>query len=166
MMSKEILKTALNNFEGTVLIISHDRDFLEGLVEKIFEFTKDGIKEHIGSINDFLAKKAAEDIRSWETEKEKNAVQRAKNNEPKAKPDNNTGKPQEDKKLKNELSKIEQLIESLEKEIAASEKQLQDPEKFQQLQNDASYFAKYNALKQDLEKAMLKWEELSVMVGG
>lgn len=166
MMSKEILKTALNNFDGTVLVISHDRDFLEGLVDKIFEFTKEGIKEHIGSINDFLVKKAAEDMRSWEAEKEKNALQRAKSNEPKAKQENNSAKPQEDKKLKNELSKVEQLIESLEKEIAAAEKQLQDPEKFQQLQNDSAFFSKYNTLKQDLEKAMAKWEELSVMVGG
>lgn len=63
LLSKEILKNAIKQFEGTVILVSHDRDFLQGLTNKAFEFTKDGIKEHIGDINDFLEKKQMEDMR-------------------------------------------------------------------------------------------------------
>ncbi len=169
MMSKEILKNALNLFEGTVLVISHDRDFLEGLVNKIFEFTKEGIKEHIGTINEFLEKKAAEDMRTWEAEKEAKAkvkAQEVKPQENKAKQAEAPAKTQDDKKLKNELAKVEQRITELENSIADSERKLQDPAQYQQLQSDQNFFNSYNALKEELNQTMSRWEELSELIGG
>lgn len=162
MLSKEILKNALNNFEGTVLIISHDRDFLEGLTNKIFEFTKDGINEHLGSINEFLDKKAAEDMRAWEAEKEAKAKQQEKSKpaENKAK----ESKPQDDKKLKMELQKIESKIAELEKQVADAEKKLQDPEEFQKLQSNQDFFKKYDDLKKELAAQMQNWEATAQLI--
>ena len=162
MLSKEILKNALNNFEGTVLIISHDRDFLEGLTNKIFEFTKDGINEHLGSINEFLDKKAAEDMRAWEAEKEAKAKQQEK-----SKPTENKAKeskPQDDKKLKMELQKIESKIAELEKQVANAEKKLQDPEEFQKLQSNQDFFKKYDDLKKELAAQMQNWEATAQLI--
>ncbi len=162
MLSKEILKNALNNFEGTVLIISHDRDFLEGLTNKIFEFTKDGINEHLGSINEFLDKKAAEDMRAWEAEKEAKAKQQEK-----SKPTENKAKeskPQDDKKLKMELQKIESKIAELEKQVADAEKKLQDPEEFQKLQSNQDFFKKYDDLKKELAAQMQNWEATAQLI--
>ncbi|MBX2902619.1 MAG: ATP-binding cassette domain-containing protein [Chitinophagales bacterium] len=162
MLSKEILKNALNNFEGTVLIISHDRDFLEGLTNKIFEFTKDGINEHLGSINEFLDKKAAEDMRAWEAEKEAKAKQQEKSKpaENKAK----ESKPQDDKKLKMALQKIESKIAELEKQVADAEKKLQDPEEFQKLQSNQDFFKKYDDLKKELAAQMQNWEATAQLI--
>jgi ATP-binding cassette subfamily F protein 3 len=66
LISKEILKNAVKNFEGTVLVVSHDRDFLSGLTTKLFEFTPEGIKEHLDTIDEFLAKKNVENMRAFE----------------------------------------------------------------------------------------------------
>jgi ATP-binding cassette subfamily F protein 3 len=161
-MSKEILKNALKNFEGTVVVISHDRDFLEGLTDKIFEFNKDGIKEHLDDINGFLEKKAAEDFRTWELEKAtKKTTNAPKAVETKAAAPAKAVDEKEIKRLKNEVDKAEKLVEQLDNEITAIDKKLQDSVQYEQLTKDPTFFSTYEALRKRQEEAMQKWEKLT-----
>ncbi|MBL0308908.1 MAG: ABC-F family ATP-binding cassette domain-containing protein [Bacteroidetes bacterium] len=159
-MSKEILKNAIRQFEGTVIIVSHDRDFLHGLTDKIFEFTKNGIKEHIGDINEFLEKKKLEDIRMLTKKDEKPSSPQVGNKEkPKGKTEDAGVK--EVKKLKAEVEKSEKKIAELERQIADLDKKLQDAQQFQELSKNPDFFSGYEALKKQLESEMKNWEQLS-----
>lgn len=156
-MSKEILKNAIKQFEGTVIIVSHDRDFLHDLTTKTFEFTKDGIKQHIGDINDFLEKKQVEDMRLLakkdEVKKPEVKVQKVEEKKPEPAKDN--------KKLKAEVDKSEKKIAELETQIADLDKKLQDSNQFAELNKDPNFFKNYEALKKQLEAEMANWEKLS-----
>lgn len=161
MMSKEILKNAINQFEGTVIIVSHDRDFLHGLTTKTFEFTKQGIKEHIGDINDFLEKKQVEDMRMLAKKDEvKKPEVKVQKQEVKTQ-DVSKEREKEIKKLKSEIEKSEQKISDLETKIAETDKKLADQSQFHELTKDPSFFSNYEALKKQLETEMANWEKLS-----
>lgn len=159
MLSKEILKNAIKQFEGTVIIVSHDRDFLHGLTNKTFEFTKEGIKEHLGDINDFLAKKQVEDMRLL-AKKEEGKKLDSKSQKAESKP-TNSGKERdrEIKRVKTEIEKCEKRIEELETSIQSLDEKLQHPEKFQELSKDPEFFANYEKLKKQLDTEMQRWEE-------
>ncbi len=157
LISKEILKNAVKNFEGTVLVVSHDRDFLSGLTTKLFEFTPEGIKEHLSSIDEFLAKKNVENMRAFEkVEKPVNAKFE--------KPDVAKKSDKDTQKLKREIGVIEQQIEKLETKIANIDLKLKDPEKYNELIANPKFFSDYETLKQELEFAMSEWEKLSIQV--
>lgn len=159
MLSKEILKKAINQFEGTVIIVSHDRDFLSGLTTKTLEFTRQGIKEHLGDINDFLAKKQLEDVRMLSKRDEEKKVETKK---VEAKPvADNKERDKEQKKIKADIEKCEKRIEELEATIKSLDGKLQDANQFQELSKDPEFFANYDKLKKQLEAEMEKWEELS-----
>ncbi len=161
MLSKEIMKNALKQFEGTVVIVSHDRDFLHDLTTKSFEFTKEGIKEHLGDINEFLEKKQMEDIRllakrdDEKVKKEEPKQKAANNNQP------NKDQEKETKKLKGELDKCEKRIAELEEEIKKKEIQLADPVQFQELSKTPNFYTQYEKLKAELTTEMQRWEDLS-----
>jgi ATP-binding cassette subfamily F protein 3 len=163
MLSKEILKNAIKQFEGTVIIVSHDRDFLQGLTNKAFEFTKTGIKEHIGDINDFLEKKQLEDMRMLAKRDDVKEVKAKPAEVKKADPapDKNKEKEKEQRKLKGELERSEQQIADLEAQIKTLDAKLQDAAQFQELSKDPGFFTNYDKLKKQLDDEMLKWEELS-----
>ncbi len=168
-MSKEILKNAIKQFEGTVIIVSHDRDFLNDLTDKTFEFTKDGIKEHIGDINDFLEKKQVEDMRLLAKKDSPQTTEggsKAKDKTTKATPvaDTSKDKEKEAKKIKAEIEKSEKKIAELETQIAELDKKLQDSNQFAELSKDPSFFSNYEALKKQLEAEMINWEKLSEQV--
>jgi ATP-binding cassette subfamily F protein 3 len=162
MLSKEILKNALKQFEGTVIIVSHDRDFLHNLTTKTFEFTREGIKEHLGDINDFLEKKQMEDMRLLAKRDE---VKAAKVQEPKKTQDvsaeQKKEKDKEAKRLKGEIEKCENKIAELETQIADLDKKLQDPKHFQELTKDPLFYNNYDNLKKQLDTEMTRWEKLS-----
>lgn len=159
-VSKEVLKQAIQNFQGTVIIVSHDRDFLQGLTTKIFEFTPAGIKEHLCDINEFLSKKNAASFREIELNKKmKQEVKKVEITKPVEQ------KKQDDKELKrikNALSTTEKRIEDMEVQIKTMDEQLADPTTYQKVQNDTSFFAKYNSLKSELDTEMTRWEELQM----
>lgn len=162
MMSKEILKNAIKAFEGTVIIVSHDRDFLHDLTTKTFEFTKDGIKEHLGDINDFLEKKQLEDMRLLA---KKDEVKKVEVKKPEVKPvDNNKEREKELRKIKNEIEKSEQKISELETKIAETDKKLADPAQFHELTKDPNFYTNYEQMKKQLEAEMQNWEKLSGQV--
>ncbi len=158
-VSKEVLKLAIQNFAGTVIIVSHDRDFLQGLTTKIFEFTPVGIKEHLCDINEFLAKKNAASFREIELNK-KQKPQAEKKTE--VKPEQKKQDDKEAKRVKNALGTTEKRIEDLEAEIKTMDEQLADAAMYEKVSKDPSFFTKYNALKAELDSEMTRWEGLQM----
>ena len=154
-LSKNVLKQALSNFDGTLIVVSHDRDFLQGLTNKVYEFKNKGIKEYLGDIDYYLDQRKAADFRAIEKQKE---VQQAKTTKKSGANDYQAQKKL--KSLKNKLSSVESKISKLEKEIAEIDHDL--------LMNyDATiarpnFFDGYQGKKNDLEGLMERWEELTM----
>jgi len=155
MRSKDILKSALKNFEGTLVIVSHDREFLDDLVEKVYEFRNKGIREHIGGIYEFLRKRKLETLKEIE-QKEKLKVSKKE----KATSDNKQSyleRKEIEKKIRkaeNNAKKCEEKIEVLELEMEQISEILSDPDR---MNEDPTLFSKYERLKAQLEKEMLEW---------
>ncbi len=154
--SKEVLKEALKSYKGTLLIVSHDRDFLDGLTNMVLEF-KDGlVKPHIGSVSEYLNYRKIESMR--DLEKKTNIV---KVSQPKQL-DKYARKALEKsiKKCSNQLSKIVRKIKELESNIAASDLKLSNPVEFEKLMDDHDFFKSYEDSKDMLDKAMEEWAVL------
>ena len=159
MRTKDVLKEAILAFDGTVIVVSHDRDFLNGLVSKVYEFGGGLVREHIGGIYDFLQKKEMESLDELHT------IGSPSGNSPKA----TTSKPSDGKlsyeerkeqaKLKRKAEKkveqCEQLVMELENEKTKLEAKLATPEGAA----DATLFEAYNDIQQKLTEAELAWEE-------
>ena len=150
--SKNVLKEALRSFEGTLLLVSHDRDFLQGLTDKVYEFKDKAIREYLGDVNFYLEQRNAEDFRS--IEKKDEVVQ--------VKQQNDAALSYEDQKklksLKNRLSKVESRISELEKEIAEIDVEL--AVNYDEMIAKPNFFDNYQKKKADLEQFMLDWEEI------
>lgn len=149
--SKNVLKRALKQFEGTLILVSHDRDFLQDLASTVYSFREGGIKEYLGDINYFLEQHELEDMRAVEmrTKKESN------DNAAKGGKQNHTDQKQR-KKLQNRLSKIEAEISDLEKKIINDDAQI--AENFKLLHEDKRFFDLYNEKKSRVEELMSQWE--------
>lgn len=153
--SKNVLKKALLQYQGTLIVVSHDRDFLQGLTEVVYEFKNSKIKEYLGDINFFLEQKKLGDMRAFEQQK---AVVKSEKETSKGSISFEDQKKQ--KSLANKVSKLEKEIAFLESDIQHDEKKLADhPEKHL---HDATFFAAYESKKKDLQKLMEQWE-LAVM---
>ena len=157
MRSKDILKNALINFTGTVLVVSHDRDFLDGMVNCVYEFRNKKTKQHLGGIYDFLQKKKIESLKELD-------IKSAKTNSNvswKGRPANGVSfeeKKEISRKIANmgkQVEKAELEIAKLEEEIMEFDKLLAAPENI----DDHTFFDKYEKLKLELEKAMENWEK-------
>ncbi len=160
MRSKDILKQALIKYDGTLIVVSHDRDFLDGIVSKVFEFRHNRIKEYIGGIYDFLRKKKIENLKDIEKKEKIIASQ------PQATASSNKQKYLEKKeyernlrKLRKKLEDTENEIERLEAEINAIDKAFMEPGNSTEAHN--LDYEKYRELKEELNKAMVIWTELS-----
>lgn len=151
--SKNVLKQALQLFEGTLIIVSHDRDFLQGLTEKVYEFKDQNIREYLGDIDFYLQQREVSNFR----EIEKNTQNT------KTPSENNTEKiisyeaQKERKKINNQINKIETKITDLEKEIASMDLQISENIS---ISND--FLKNYELKKQELDSLMEEWEELSL----
>lgn len=152
--SKNVLKQALQNFEGTLILVSHDRDFLQGLTDRVYEFKDGGIKEYLGDIDFYLEQRKMEDFRSVEKGDQKIE------DKPQVKTKENDYQAQKKQKsLKNKLSGVEKKISKLEKDIADIDHDLL-------MDYDATiakpdFFDTYEGKKKDLESLMEDWENLS-----
>jgi ATP-binding cassette subfamily F protein 3 len=159
MQSKDILKNALLQFDGTLIIVSHDRDFLQGLTDKLFEFRNNHIREHLGGIYEFL------EARKLNTLKQLEKQMRFKNYKPEPKSSNKLNwerKKQLDRdirKIKNEINKAEKKIEELEADVEKSHKILSDPTSYFDNPNYEIITKEYEKLKRNLENEMSRWEK-------
>lgn len=147
--SKEVLKQAIKSFEGTVVIVSHDRDFLEGLCEIIYEFKDHKIKQYLGDIEYFLEQKKLDSMREVEM---KTKAKEVKKEKPKAS--------REDlKKYRRQLQYAERDIANLEEDLKSFEMAMADPSFFDS-ENHQKEIDKYQAAKKSLESRMAEWEEI------
>ena len=156
MMSKDILKRALKDYDGSLIVVSHDRDFLQGLTEKVYEFKNNNIKEYIGDINTFLNKRELADFKQLE-KSEKQEPKKDKKQE-QLTYQQNKKKTREKRKLQNRISKLEKQIDALEKQMKQLDKQLADVEQFQKLSKEKDFFEKYEQNQQKLQQLVQYWE--------
>jgi len=152
--SKNVLKQALQSFEGTLILVSHDRDFLQGLTDRVYEFKEGGIKEYLGDIDFYLEQRKMDDFRSVEKGDQK---KEEKTQEKPKESDYHTQKKQ--KSLKNRLSGVEKRISQLEKEIANIDHDLLMD--YDTTIAKPNFFDKYEGKKKELEGLMEDWETLS-----
>ena len=157
MRSKDILKRAIQKYDGTVIVVSHDRDFLDGMVEKIYEFRDGGVKEYLGGIYYFLEKRKVESLQDIE-----------RKDTPTSTPANkeaSSGKLSYEQKKEQEklIRKLRKAVESVEAELAEVEAKIAAyDEKFATATeyNEADYSA-YNELKARYDHLMHEWEKAS-----
>lgn len=155
--SKNVLKAALEQYEGTLLIVSHDRDFLQGLATTVYEFKDTKIREYLGDINFFLEQRNAQSMRDFEQKGIPDGVQ----NEPKAEKKTLSFEAQKaQKSLQNKLSKIESQIQELEKAIQNDDKELAS--NYNKHIENAAFFAAYEKKKHELEQLLEEWERIQL----
>ena len=157
--SKNVLKAALKKYEGTLLLVSHDRDFLQGMSNLVYEFKDQKIKEYLGDINYFLEQRNLENMR----EVEKKDI--TKKEAPKETSKVSYEDQKKSKSLQNRLSKVESQIKQLEINIQADDKALAS--NYDKHVEDANFFMAYNKKKKELDKLLEEWEvvqgEIDVM---
>lgn len=160
--SKEVLKNALRLFDGTLILVSHDREFLQGLTDRTFEFKNKKIKEHIGEISEFLNHHELQTFRQFELSGKKDEKKNKKNNSSQ-KTEFLDKKSAEKllKKLNSGIAKSEKEISRLEAKIEEFEASLKDSSSYQKVINDKDAYSAYEQNKQDLEQEMEHWESLS-----
>ena len=172
--SKDILKQALQAYDGTIIVVSHDRDFLNGLVDKVYEFIDGRVKEHLGGVDDFLRHKKAESFRDIEAA-DKKAADPGRNQNPRGTEPRGTvisppGQPaqqssyqqqkqqsREEKKAKNRQNLLEKQIAELEAKMADIEKVLAAPSPSDDIME---LTRQYLELKRDLDAKMDEWASL------
>lgn len=164
MRSKDILKNAVKKYDGTVIVVSHDREFLDGLVEKVYEFRDGKVKEHLGGIYDFLEKKRLDSLQELERRREvEKPVEAAKPENTLSAKEQYQEKQKRDRLLKStrgEIKKIEEEIGQLEAGIAEWDVKMADATAHGIDLADPKVFESYNDLKARLARAMKRWEEL------
>ena len=154
--SKNVLKQALQNFEGTLILVSHDRDFLQGLSNRVYEFKDKKIKEYLGDIDFYLEQRSADNFRTIEKKKEKRKTNASKTTKDKASFEDQ----KVIKSLKNKLSSAENKISVLEKEIAEIDHSLLM--NYDETIAQPNFFENYQSKKTNLEKLMKKWETITL----
>jgi len=164
--SKDMLKNALLQYDGTLIVVSHDRHFLQNLADKIFEFKDGKVREFLGNIDEYLEARKLEDFRQLE----KNDPV-AKTPKVETKKEDNGLSYAERKQLDKDLRKAEKEVQSLEAKIEKLETKLEDldaklhdPEAFKELSQEPDFYEKYEADKQRLEKMMQDWEKAQALV--
>ena len=170
MRSKDVLKNAVKEFDGTVIVVSHDRDFLDGLVSRVYEFGGGKVREHIGGIYDFIEKKRLEnegmtgvDGDTNHRTSEQHSVKREEASQQEVSKGRLTYEEQKElnkliRKAEKAVKDCEQKIEKLEAEIADVEAKMSTPEGA----SDMNLIARYAELKRSLDAAVNEWEEASM----
>ncbi len=162
MLSKDILKNALLQYTGTLILVSHDRDFLQGLTNKVIEFKNQGIKEYLGDVYDFLQTRRIESLKALERDlSSANSTNSEKqSSDTKLLWEERKLREKQLRKVRSQIEKAEENIAILEKEIAAMDAMLADPQKYKEVLNDHQSYKHYNDLKAELGREMQRWEKL------
>ena len=167
MRSKDVLKNALLRYNGTLILVSHDRDFLQGLTDKVFEFSGGNIKEYIGDIQYYIDKRNLESLKSLEIKQLKTAsVSKPENKNNKLSWEEQKQKDSDRRKLERQIETQENKIHDLEQSIKELENKLSDTEHYQQQIASGELFKQYQECQTLLEEAVEEWERLLEMVNG
>lgn len=165
MRTKDVLKDAINDFDGTVIIVSHDREFLDGLVTKVYEFGGGVVKEHLGGIYAFLQKKKLDSLNDLQRKPELSASPTTQNNEEPENTSENKLSYEAQKELNKKLRKLEKQvndcekeIEKLEDKISAVELKMTTPEGA----SDMDLYTEHQGLKQEMDRVVEEWETASI----
>ena len=168
MRTKDVLKQAIRDFNGTVILVSHDREFLDGLVSKVYEFGGGQVREHLGGIYDFLESRKLDSLRELEqratvskTEKDGNI---SKDSASPAKSEYSKLSYEEQKEFARRLRKAEKVVADIESEIAGLEKRIAEVEEKLATPDgaaDTSLYELHGQLKKQLDDVMWKWSEAS-----
>lgn len=162
LQAKAVLKQALLQFDGSLLVVSHDRDFLQSLTDKVYEVKNGDVKEHRGDIQSFLESRKAADFRSFEAGPSVSTTPKAE-----VTPKPNKEEQRQQREMEKEKAKHQRRLEKLEGEIAELEgvindldARLADPEEFQKISKEPGFYARYEEQKKKLELLMEQWAEL------
>jgi len=155
--SKNVLKAALQKYEGTLLLVSHDRDFLQGMSNIVYEFKDQKIKEYLGDINYFLEQRNLENMREVEKKDASKVMVSKETNK------NSYEEQKKGKALQNKLSKVESQIKQLERDIQQDDKMLAS--NYDKHIEDAKFFTAYNKKKTELDQLLLDWEIVQEEIG-
>lgn len=160
MRSKDILKSALLQFNGTIIVVSHDRDFLQGLTGKVYEFRNKKIKEFIGDVYDFIDHRNIESLRQLEAGRRAASADRDSGiSESRQNWEQKKQYERELRKLQQGIERAEKEIEACEKEMAVLEKIIADPSLNPSMIESGEVFSQYEAQKNRLSKAEKDWEQ-------
>jgi len=162
MLSKDILKSALLQFDGTLIVVSHDRDFMQGLTTKVYEFKKPHIKEYIGDIYDFLEEKRLKELD--DLNRKQKAQQQAAPTVSQNKIDYEAKKAddREKRRVEKEIKKLEEQIDALEKELATLDEIMANPSAHPEVKVDDNFYWNYGKKKEELQYLIDKWGELAM----
>lgn len=161
MRSKDVLKDALREFDGTVIVVSHDREFLDGLVDKVYEFGNQRVVEHLGGIYEFLEKKKMDNLRELERSTQAASLAADTDVQPTQNKLSYEARKEQSKaikKVEKAVAEAENKITELENYIAAIEARLATPEGA----SDTSLYNDYSSLKKELSDTMDTWTELTM----
>jgi ATP-binding cassette subfamily F protein 3 len=158
--SKEMLKQALLSYNGTMVVVSHDRDFLDGLTDKTFEFINGKVKEHLGPIADFLRTHQSESFREFETTGNKSLKQETSSKKKEKTPEKESyeqkkAKDKAVRKLQKDISNAEKKIERLENEISEIEAEIAK----NAAENPQDLYQQHADKSRELEDVMSNWEK-------
>lgn len=160
MKTKDVLKQAIADFDGTVIVVSHDRDFLDGLVEKVYEFGGGKVREHLGGIYDFLQHKQMESLRELEK-----SVPSKTDNDQIQEPAVSSGKQSyaEKKEFEKQIRKAERLVKDTEAKVSQLEAELKVVEdKLAAGATDNDLFERHGEVSKSLDAAMSEWEDATM----
>jgi ATP-binding cassette, subfamily F, member 3 len=161
MRSKDILKSALLQFDGTVIVVSHDRDFLQGLTNKVFEFRNRKIKEFLGDIYDFIENRNIQALSDLEQVRKNTASSNnVTESDNKVQWERKKETEKEIRKIQNQIARVENRIAEMEDEIQNAEKMISNPAEFPGVMNNDDFYKNYTALKNGLQALEKEWEEL------
>jgi len=160
MRSKDILKEALRKYNGTMILVSHDREFLDGLCTKVFEFNQGHVKEFPGGIFEFLQHRKLETLKQLEVAKKDKPVATVKTENQKKEEAVKKVDDKEQKQLQNKIRNSEERISGLEVKLKEAEKQLADPVLYSNGQDSSKWLKEHDMLKHQLDLEMKTWEAL------
>ena len=162
MLSKDILKSALLQFDGTLIVVSHDRDFLQGLTTKVYEFKKPHIKEYIGDIYDFLEEKRMKELDDLNRQQKVQQQQAPTVSQNKIDYEAKKADDREKRRVDKEIKKLEEQIDALEKELAGLDEVMANPSAHPEVKVDDNFYWNYGKKKEDLQYLIDKWGELAM----
>ncbi len=164
LLSKDILKNALLQYDGTLIIVSHDRDFLQGLTNRIFEFSNRTVKMHLGGIFDYLEKRKLVNLKALEAKASNEGRKQATVSENKERWEQKKASEKKKRKLQNSIRKAELTITRLEETISRLNERLADPEMHAEEIRSGEIYKEHDRLNRQLTAAFTEWEALQMQL--